>query len=44
MAEINAIMGLVNLDAFDDTINMNLANYEAYKTGLANVKELTKRF
>ncbi|MCK5499617.1 MAG: DegT/DnrJ/EryC1/StrS family aminotransferase, partial [Gammaproteobacteria bacterium] len=41
IAEINEIMGLVNLDAFDDTINMNRANYEAYKAGLANVKGIT---
>ena len=41
MAEVNAIMGLVNLDAFDDTIKMNHANYEAYKAGLANVEGIT---
>ena len=37
MNEISAAMGLTNLEAMEEIITINRRNYEAYKTGLANV-------
>jgi dTDP-4-amino-4,6-dideoxygalactose transaminase len=37
MVEINAAMGLVNLDAVEGFVEANRANYERYATGLADV-------
>ena len=37
MNEISAAMGLTNLEAMDEIIAINRRNYEAYKTGLADV-------
>ncbi len=37
MNEISAAMGLTNLESMEDIIAINRRNYEAYKTGLADV-------
>jgi dTDP-4-amino-4,6-dideoxygalactose transaminase len=37
MNEISAAMGLTNLEAMEEIIAINRRNYEAYKTGLANI-------
>jgi dTDP-4-amino-4,6-dideoxygalactose transaminase len=37
MSEVHAAMGLTNLEAVEEIIAINRRNYEAYKTGLANV-------
>jgi dTDP-4-amino-4,6-dideoxygalactose transaminase len=37
MSEVHAAMGLTNLEAVVEIISINRRNYEAYKTGLANV-------
>lgn len=37
MAEINAAMGLTNLESIDDFIAVNLANYRAYCSGLPGI-------
>jgi dTDP-4-amino-4,6-dideoxygalactose transaminase len=37
MNEISAAMGLTNLEATDEIIAINRRNYEAYKSGLADV-------
>lgn len=38
MSEVCAAMGLTNLDDMQDFIAVNLANYEAYRTGLADLR------
>lgn len=40
MTEICAAMGLLNLDSVDDFLAVNKRNYEAYKSGLADIKGL----
>ena len=37
MTEVCAAMGLTSLEAVDEIIAVNLRNYEAYKSGLANL-------
>lgn len=37
MIEIAAAMGMVNLDAIDDVIEINRRNYQVYSEGLANL-------
>jgi dTDP-4-amino-4,6-dideoxygalactose transaminase len=37
MSEVHAAMGLTNLEAIEEIIAVNRRNYEAYKTGLADV-------
>ena len=37
MNEISAAMGLTNIEAMDDIIEINLRNYEAYKLGLIDI-------
>jgi dTDP-4-amino-4,6-dideoxygalactose transaminase len=41
MSEVCAAMGLTNLDDMQDFIAVNLANYEAYRTGLADLRGIS---
>jgi dTDP-4-amino-4,6-dideoxygalactose transaminase len=41
MPEMSAAMGLVNLAAMDDFIEVNRRNYIAYRAGLASIRGLT---
>lgn len=41
MAEVNAAMGLTNLESLDDFITVNRLNYENYRKGLAEIPGLS---
>jgi dTDP-4-amino-4,6-dideoxygalactose transaminase len=38
MPELNAAMGLVSLDSFEDFVAVNRANFERYRTGLQGIR------